>query len=146
MLNSNPRSGFQFQKWPRAYRAKTSREVLRLFSLLPNFNKISLISCFLQITCYSQESGGPPKKEQSLKSKRKLRKADKKKWKEERSAQRAEEKNRDTHHKRVQTKAVYKRMKQSRAKSNAIRYPDHRDALPCVLRIFINIYNEILSR
>lgn len=80
-----------------------------------------IISCFLQITCYSQESGGPPKKEQSLKSKRKLRKADKKKWKEERSAQRAEEKNRDTHHKRVQTKAVYKRMKQSRAKSNAIR-------------------------
>jgi hypothetical protein len=80
-----------------------------------------IILCFLQITCYSQESGGPPKKEQSLKSKRKLRKADKKKWKEERSAQRAEEKNRDAHHKRVQTKAVYKRMKQSRAKSNSIR-------------------------
>jgi hypothetical protein len=80
-----------------------------------------IILCFLQITCYSQESGGPTKKEQSLKSKRKLRKADKKKWKEERSAQRAEEKNRDAHHKRVQTKAVYKRMKQSRAKSNSIR-------------------------
>jgi len=80
-----------------------------------------IILCFLQITCYSQESGGPPKKEQSLKSKRKLRKADKKKWKEERSAQRAEEKNRDAHHKRVQTKTVYNRMKQSRAKSNSIR-------------------------
>ena len=80
-----------------------------------------VILCFLSINGYSQESGGPPKKEQSIKSKRKLRKADKKKWKEERSAQRAEEKNRDAHHKRVQTKAVYKRMKQSRAKSNSIR-------------------------
>lgn len=80
-----------------------------------------IILCFLQINCYSQENGGPPKKEQTIKSKRKLRKADKKKWKEERATQRAEAKNRDAHQKKIQTKAVYKRMKQSRAKSNAIR-------------------------
>jgi hypothetical protein len=80
-----------------------------------------IVLCFLQIKCYSQEGSSPPKKEQSLKSKRKIRKADKKKWKEERAIKRAEEKNKEAYHKRVQTKAVYKRMKQSRAKSNSIR-------------------------
>lgn len=77
--------------------------------------------CFIQNTCPAQESGGPPKKDQTIKSKRKLRKADKKKWKEDRAAKRAEEKKIKAHHKRIQTKEVRKRMKRSKGKSQAIR-------------------------
>ena len=77
--------------------------------------------CFIQNTCSAQEGGGPPKKDQSVKSKRKLRKADKKKWKEDRAAKRAEEKKIKAHHKRIQTKEVRKRMKRSKGKSQAIR-------------------------
>lgn len=77
--------------------------------------------CFIQNTCSAQEGGGPPKKDQSIKSKRKLRKADKKKWKEDRAAKRAEEKKIKAHHKRIQTKEVRKRMKRSKGKSQAIR-------------------------
>ena len=77
--------------------------------------------CFIQNTSPAQESGGPPKKDQTIKSKRKLRKADKKKWKEDRAAKRAEEKKIKAHHKRIQTKEVRKRMKRSKGKSQAIR-------------------------
>jgi len=77
--------------------------------------------CFIQNTCPAQENGGPPKKDQTIKSKRKLRKADKKKWKEDRAAKRAEEKKIKAHHKRIQTKEVRKRMKRSKGKSQAIR-------------------------
>lgn len=85
-----------------------------------------LVIIFLQNTCVSQESGGnagPPKKDQSIKSKRKLRKADKKKWKEDRRNKRAEEKKIRDHHKRIQTKEVRKRMKKNKGK--AIRNNTH---------------------
>ncbi len=85
-----------------------------------------ILFIFLQNTCIAQESGGksdPPKKDQSLKSKRKLRKADKKKWKEDRRNKRAEEKKIRDHHKRIQTKTVQKRMKKSKGK--AIRNNTH---------------------
>ncbi len=79
------------------------------------------IICFFQNTLLAQDGGGPPKQDQSIKSKRKLRKADKKKWKEDRAAKRAEEKKIKAHHKRIQTKEVRKRMKRSKNKSQAIR-------------------------
>lgn len=68
---------------------------------------------------YSQQSDGKPvpKKDQSLKSKRKLRKADRKKWKEDRRNKRAEEKKIRDHHKRIQTKSVRKRMKRNKGKA-----------------------------
>ena len=75
------------------------------------------------VTSLSQDKGGPPKKDQSIKSKRKLRKADRLKWKEERRNKRAEEKKIRAHHKRIQTKEVRKRMKRSKGK--AIRNNDH---------------------
>jgi hypothetical protein len=77
--------------------------------------------CFIQNNFPAQESGGPPKKDQTIKSKRKLRKADKKKWKEDRAAKRAEEKKIKAYHKRIQAKEVRKRMKRSKGKSQAIR-------------------------
>ena len=80
-----------------------------------------LLICIFQSTVIAQDGGGPPKKDQSIKSKRKLRKADKKKWKEDRAAKRAEEKKIKAHHKRIQTKEVRKRMKRSKNKSQAIR-------------------------
>ncbi len=86
-----------------------------------------LFSLFLQNACLAQESGGksdPPKKDQSLKSKRKLRKEDKKQWKEDRRNKRAEEKKIRDHHKRIQTKEVRKRMK--RSKQTATRNHDHK--------------------
>jgi hypothetical protein len=80
----------------------------------------------LQFPCLAQEGGGksdPPKKDQSVKSKRKQYKADKKKWKEERRNKRAEEKKVRDYHKRIQTKEVRKRMKKSKGK--AIRNNTH---------------------
>lgn len=70
-----------------------------------------------QIPCLAQEGGGPPKKDQSMKSKRKQYKEDKRKWKEERRNKRAEEKKIREHHKRIQTKEVRKRMKRSKGKA-----------------------------
>ncbi len=87
---------------------------------------IFVFAFFLRSSCLAQESGGKsnvPKKDQSLKSKRKLRKADKKKWKEDRRNKRAEEKKIRDHHKRIQTKSVRKRMKSSKGK--AIRNNAH---------------------
>lgn len=92
-----------------------------------------LFVCLLQNSFYAQENNGPPKKEQSIKSKRKLRKADKRKWKEERAAKRAEEKNIKAYHKRLQTKAVRKRMNQSKVKAQRNR--DHLKE-PLLLRFF----------
>ncbi len=79
----------------------------------------------LQNPCLGQESGGgdPPKKDQSLKSKRKLRKEDRKQWKEDRRNKRAEEKKVRDYHKRIQTKEVRNRMK--RSKKTAARNRDH---------------------
>lgn len=71
----------------------------------------------LQNPSVAQENAGPPKKDQSLKSKRKLRKEDKKKWKEARRNKRAEEKKIKEYHKRLQTKEVRKRMKRSKKTS-----------------------------
>lgn len=93
------------------------------------FLRLFLFLCFvivLQTPCISQEGGGksdPPKKDQSIKSKRKQRKADKKKWKENRKNKRAEEKKIRDHHKRIQTKEVRKRMKKNKGK--AIRNNTH---------------------
>jgi hypothetical protein len=87
----------------------------------------------LQNACQAQEGGDGPKKEQSLKSKRKLRKEDKKKWKEERKNKRLEEKKIRDHHKRIQTKEVRKRMK--RSKQTATRNRDHKRE-PFFKRIF----------
>lgn len=99
---------------------------LRLFTSI-------LFVCLLQNSCFAQENSGPPKKEESLKSKRKLRKADKRKWKEERAAKRAEEKNIKAYHKRLQTKAVRKRMNQSKIKAQRNR--DHLKE-PLFVRLF----------
>lgn len=71
----------------------------------------------------AQSNAGPPKKDQSIKSKRKQRKEDKRKWKEERKKKRDEEKMIRDHHKRIQTKEVRKRMK--RSKNLAQRNHDH---------------------
>lgn len=86
---------------------------------------IFILAFFLKNVCIAQESkgGDPPKHEKSIKSKRKLRKADKKKWKEERRNKRAEEKKIRNHHKRIQTKSVRKRMKGNKGK--AIRNNAH---------------------
>lgn len=81
---------------------------------------IFIFTLFLKNACIAQEGGGKsdaPKHEQSLKSKRKLRKADKKKWKEDRRNKRAEEKKIRNHHKRIQTKSVRKRMKSNKGKA-----------------------------
>lgn len=81
---------------------------------------------FIQNACLSQEGGGksdPPKHDQSMKSKRKLRKADRKEAKEKRKAEKAERKKIKAHHKRIQTKEVRKRMKRSKGK--AIRNNTH---------------------
>lgn len=67
--------------------------------------------------------GDAPKHEQSLKSKRKLRKADRKAAKEKRKAEKAERKKIKAHHKRIQTKEVRKRMKRNKGK--AIRNNTH---------------------
>jgi len=85
-----------------------------------------LLLTILQNPCFSQEGGGksdPPKKDQSIKSKRKQYKEDKRKWKEDRRNKRAEEKKIRDHHKRIQTKEVRKRMKKSKGK--AIRNNTH---------------------
>lgn len=84
---------------------------------------IVIFTFFIQNACIAQEGGDAPKHEQSIKSKRKLRKADKKKWKEDRRNKRAEEKRIRDHHKRLQTKDVRKRMK--RSKGTAIRNNAH---------------------
>lgn len=87
---------------------------------------IFIFMFFLKSSCIAQDGGGKseaPKKDQSLKSKRKLRKADKKKWKEDRRNKRAEEKRIRKHHKRIQTKEVRKRMK--RSKGTAVRNNSH---------------------
>jgi hypothetical protein len=89
---------------------------LRIFFLFVTFS-------ILQGACFAQEGGGPPKKEQSVKSKRKQYKEDKRKWKEERRNKRAEEKKIRDHHKRIQTKEVRKRMKRNKGK--AIRNNTH---------------------
>lgn len=91
------------------------------------------IFSIFQNTCLAQEGGGPPKKEQSIKSKRKQYKEDKRQWKEERRNKRAEEKKIRDHHKRIQTKEVRKRMKRSKGK--AIRNNTHQRE-PFFQRIF----------
>lgn len=80
---------------------------------------IFIFTFFIKNSCIAQEGGGGdgPKHEQSIKSKRKLRKADKKKWKEDRRNKRAEEKKIRNHHKRIQTKTVRKRMKSNKGKA-----------------------------
>ena len=90
--------------------------------MLVRFFLLLILIGFLQTPCLSQ-TGGPPKKEQSIKSKRKQRKEDKRKWKEERRNKRAEEKKIRDHHKRIQTKEVRKRMKRNKGK--AIRNNTH---------------------
>lgn len=85
-----------------------------------------LLVIFFQSACLAQGDGGkagPPKKDQSIKSKRKQRKEDKKKWKEDRKNKRAEEKKIRNHHKRIQTKEVRKRMKKNKGK--AVRNNTH---------------------
>lgn len=99
---------------------------------------LRVIFCFLvlfiaQNTCLAQEGGNAPKKEQSMKSKRKLRKEDRKKWKEDRKNKRLEEKKVRDHHKRIQTKEVRKRMK--RSKQTAARNRDHKRE-PFFQRVF----------
>lgn len=95
------------------------------------------ILCFVllgaQNTVLAQSNGGPPKKDQSIKSKRKQRQEDKRKWKEERKKKRDEERMIREHHKRIQTKEVRKRMK--RSKKVAQRNQDHVRA-PWYERIF----------
>lgn len=87
---------------------------------------IFIFSSFLSIACIAQEGAGKsdaPKHEQSLKSKRKQRKADRKELKERRKQEKAERKKVRDHHKRIQTKEVRKRMKRSKGK--AIRNNTH---------------------
>mgnify|MGYP001552563124 CR=1 FL=1 len=92
-----------------------------------------LFVLFTQSTLLAQEGGDPPKKDQSIKSKRKQYKEDKRKWKEDRRNQRAEEKKVRDHHKRIQTKEVRKRMK--RSKATAQRNHDHKRE-PFFQRVF----------
>lgn len=72
---------------------------------------------------FAQDKGtGPP--ERSIKSERKLRKMDRAEAKERRRKERAERKAIKAHHKRIQTKKVRKRMKQS--KKTAIRHNENK--------------------
>ena len=111
----------------------------RLFSYHFNgFLKIILLTICLTLNYSISAQDAPskpdvPKKDQSIKSKRKQRKADKKEWKEERKLKKAEEKKIRDHHKRIQTKEVRKRMK--RSKKTALRNHDHKKK-PFFERIF----------
>ncbi len=119
--------------------AKATHETLYNKFFYAMFLKICVLIFLmftLQSQCLAQESGGkadPPKKDQSLKSKRKLRKQDRKQWKEDRRNKRAEEKKIRNHHKRIQTKEVRRRMK--RSKQTATRNHDHKRE-PFFQRIF----------
>jgi hypothetical protein len=87
---------------------------------------IFIFCLFISASCFSQEGAAKPEKathEQSFKSKRKMAKADRKDAKERRKAKKAEEKKIRNHHKRIQTKEVRKRMKNSKGK--AIRNNSH---------------------
>lgn len=87
---------------------------------------IFIIASFISMPCISQEGGGKadvPKHDQSIKSKRKLAKADRKAAREKRKEEKAEQKKIRDHHKRIQTKEVRKRMKRSKGK--AIRNNTH---------------------
>ena len=89
-----------------------------VISNLLGMKKIILLLVFLgfifPLDIVSQNEGGPPKANTTIKSKRKKRKEDKRRWKEERRNKRAEEKKIRDHHKRIQTKEVRKRMKRSK--------------------------------
>jgi hypothetical protein len=86
---------------------------------------LKILSCILicisfQFALFGQESGAPPPNpahKQSIRSKWKERRAERKEWKEERRNKRAEEKRVRDHHKRIQTKEVRKRMKRSKQKA-----------------------------
>ncbi len=92
-----------------------------------------LLGFIFPFDAMSQNEGGPPKANTSIKSKRKKRKEDKRRWKEERRNKRAEEKKIRDHHKRIQTKSVRKRMK--RNKGVAQRNHDHQRE-PFFQRVF----------
>lgn len=82
--------------------------------MLYKFILVFLLFAFTQNSSFGQDKSGPPKKDQSMKSKRKMRKAARKKWKEDRATKRAEEKRIRDYQKRTQTKEVQKRMKRSK--------------------------------
>lgn len=87
------------------------------------FNKhilFILCLCFFTIRLGAQE----PKKQQSLKSERRIRKELRRESTEKRRKERAERKAVKKYHKRLQTKKVRKRMKSS--KKSAIRYNEHK--------------------
>lgn len=92
-----------------------------------------LFLVLIQFAGIAQESSGPPKKEQSVKSKRKQHQEDRKKWKEDRRNKRLEEKKIRDHHKRIQTKEVRKRMKRHKVKAQ--RNHDHQRE-PWFRRVF----------
>ncbi len=94
-----------------------------------------LFLIFVMPQSFAQDGGGPPKANTSIKSKRKKRKEDRKRFKENRSNKRAEEKKIRNHHKRIQTKEVRKRMKKN--KGVAQRNRDHKRE-PLFNRLFKN--------
>jgi len=73
----------------------------------------SLISFYNPAISQDKSSGTGPK-EQSIKSKRKIRKIQRKESAEKRRKEKAERKAIKAHHKRIQTKKVRKRMKKSK--------------------------------
>lgn len=81
----------------------------------------SIILCAFLSSSYAQDGGKPNIPATSIKGKRKQRKAAKKEWKKARKLKRAEEKNVKNHHKRIQTKEVRKRMKNSKVRATRNR-------------------------
>jgi hypothetical protein len=83
-----------------------------------NFKKIIFFLLFVlfALPFYSQDKGTGPK-EKSFKTQRKIRKEERFEAKERRRKERAEKKAIKAYHKRLQTKKVRKRMKQSKNKA-----------------------------
>lgn len=80
----------------------------------------SLIMIFSFAVNAKEKKTEEDKKGTSIKSIRQKRREDRKKWKEERRRKRAEERMIRDHHKKIQTKAVNKRMRKSRRKAQRV--------------------------
>ncbi|MCW3078300.1 MAG: hypothetical protein JWO32_2909 [Bacteroidetes bacterium] len=76
---------------------------------------ILLLLNFIVPVCAQDKGTGP--KEKSIASERKLRKLERKESREKRKKEKAERKAVKAHHKRLQTKTVQKRMKQSKKRA-----------------------------
>jgi hypothetical protein len=85
---------------------------------------VLLLSFFLLVTAKAQEKPGLGPKEKSVRSEMRSRKMARKEDREKRKLEKEEKKAIAKHHKRIQTKAVRKRMKTSQRKAQ--RHQDNK--------------------